>query len=340
MGVQISEIIPRKEITLSDLKGKIIAIDAFNAIYQFISTIRQPDGTPLQDHNKKITSHISGLFYRNINLLLEGIKPIYVFDGIPPELKYKEAEKRSETRQKAEEKYKDALDKEDVAEMGKYARQAVRITRDIIVESKELLDAMGLPVIQAKGEGEAEASFLSRNNKAWAAASQDFDALLFGAPRLVRNLTLARKRKTSSGAYVDINPELIEFETVLNRLGINKEQLICLAILVGTDYNPGGVRGIGQKRALEIVRQHEYPVKIFEYISKNPKYSMDFNWQEIFKEFHDYACCVNPEINFRKVDEERVRQILLSRDFSLDRINSGLQKLKDVQEKNKQRTLF
>lgn len=340
MGVQISEIIPRKEISLKDLKGKIIAIDAFNAIYQFISTIRQPDGTPLQDHNKKITSHLSGLFYRNINLLIDGIKPVYVFDGKPPQMKAEENLRRSEVRREAEQKYQAAKEEEDVEGMGRFARQAVKINQEIIDESKELLLAMGIPVVQAKGEGEAEASFLTRNNRAWAAASQDYDALLFGAPKLIRNLTLARKRKTSSGAYVDINPEIIEFETVLNHLGINKDQLICLAILVGTDYNPGGVKGIGQKRALEIVRQQEYPVKIFEFIKNSSKYMIDFDWQSIFKQFHEFECCENPEIKFNKVDDEKVRKILLSRDFSLDRINSGLEKLKEANEKGKQKTLF
>lgn len=340
MGVQISEIIPRKEITLKDLKGKIVAIDAFNAIYQFISTIRQPDGTPLQDHNGKISSHLSGLFYRNINLLIEGIKPVYVFDGKSPEMKMQENARRTEAREQAQVRYEEAKEKEDEEGMGRFARQAVKINQDIINESKQLLEAMGLPVVQAKGEGEAEASFLTRSGKSWATASQDYDALLFGAPRLVRNLTLAKRRKTSSGAYVEINPELIEFETLLNQLGINKEQLICLAILVGTDYNPGGVKGIGQKRALEIVRQHEYPIKIFEYIEKSGKYQMDFNWQEVFKQFHDFECCENPEIVFKKVNEQEVTKILLSRDFSLERINSGLEKIREAQEKGKQKTLF
>lgn len=340
MGVQISEIIPRKEISLKELSGKIIAIDAFNAVYQFISTIRQPDGTPLQDKNKKITSHLSGLFYRNINLLLDGIKPIYVFDGKAPDLKFAENKKRAEFREQAAEKYKEAASAEDIEGMRKYSQQAVKITTDIIEESKELLQAMGIPIIQAIGEGEAEASFLTRNGKAWAAASQDYDALLYGTPKLVRNLTLARKRKTAAGAYIDVNPEIIDFQQVLNQLGIDKDQLICLAILVGTDYNIGGVKGIGQKRALEIVRQYKSPYEIFQFIEKSEKYQMDFNWQEIFKLFHEYKCCENPDIQFKKVDEEKVRKILLSRDFSPERINSGLEKLKEMNEKNKQKKLF
>lgn len=339
MGVQISDIVPRKEIQLIDLKDKIIAVDAFNTLYQFLTTIRQIDGTPLMDKDKKITSHLSGLFYRNIALLQEGIKPVYVFDGKPPELKFKEIKKRQEAKVIAQEKYEQARESEDTEEMRKYSSQFVKLTPELIEESKIFLDAMGIPIIQAPGEGESEASFLTKSKKVWAAASQDYDSLLFGAERLVRNLTLARKRKTSSGAYAEVNIELIEFESLLNHLQIDKDQLICLGILVGTDYNPGGVKGIGQKRALEIVQRYKYPVEIFRHVSENPKYELDFDWQPIFKEFHEFQT-INPEIVFKKPNEEKIRHILTSRDFSLDRINSALERLRESQEKNKQKKLF
>jgi len=301
MGVQISEIIPRKEIEIKDLKDKVIAIDAFNTLYQFLTTIRQPDGTSLMDKEGRITSHLSGLFYRNINLLQEGLKPVYVFDGESPELKQAEIERRKEAKRMAEQKYETAKSSEDTKGMGKYAGRFVKITDEIIEESKKLLEAMGIPVIQSPGEGEAEAATL-------AAASQDYDALLYGTPYLVRNLTLARRRKTSSGIYIDVKPELIEFQDVLNKLQIDKDQLICLAILVGTDYNPGGVKGLGQKRALEIVQRYKYPS------SENG-------------------------IEFNEVNENKVKEILLSHDFSENRIDSGLQKLRMIEDSKKQRGL-
>ena len=340
MGVQISEIIPRKEISISELKGRIIAIDAFNTLYQFLTTIRQQDDTPLMDKKGNITSHLSGLFYRNINLLLEGIKPVYVFDGKPPELKKAEREKRQAVKEIAKEKYEQAKSEKDIEAMGKYARQNVKISDEIINESKELLEAMGIPVIQAIGEGEAEAAHLVKNKKAWASASQDYDSLLYGAPVLIRNLTLSKKRRTSSGVYVDVNLELVEFRSLLNYLQIDNDQLICLGILVGTDYNPGGVHGIGQKRALEIVRKYKYPVKIFEYMEKSEKYNLNFDWQEIFKQFHEYECCTKEEIVFKKPSPEKIKKILLSKDFSENRIDSGLDKLRKAKEQAKQRTLF
>ena len=334
MGLQIGNIIPRRGIEIGDLKGKLLAVDAFNTIYQFLSTIRQPDGTPLMDSKERVTSHLSGLFYRNINLLKQGLKLVYVFDGQAPKLKAGTHERRQENKDKAFEKYEKAKEKEDVEEMGKYAKQLVSLDDDKIKESKELLEALGIAVIQAPGEGEAEASFLSQKKEVYAVASQDYDSLLFGAPILIQNLTLARKRKTISG-YVAIGPELIELEKVLNGLQIDLDQLICLGILSGTDYNPGGIKGIGPKKALNLVKQKKAPALIF----KEFEGQMDFNWQEVFELFKKPD--VRPEeIKFPKINEEKIREILLEHDFSEQRIESGLEKLRDAKEKAKQQTLF
>jgi flap endonuclease-1 len=339
MGVQISEIIPRKEIEISELKGRTIAVDAFNTLYQFLTTIRQPDGTPLMDKNGEITSHLSGLFYRNINLLEEGIKPVYIFDGKPPELKMEEIKRRREAKRIAEEKFEVSKSTGDEKGMRKYSSQFVRITDEIIKESKELLLGMGIPIIQSPGEGEAEAATLARANKVWAAASQDYDAILYGTPFLIRNLTLARKRKSPTGIYTDINIELIEFQQVLNKLQIDKDQLISLAILVGTDYNPGGVKGLGQKRALEIVQKYKYPVEIFNHIKNSDRYILTFDWQKVFKQFHEYESSLEKEIEFKKVNNKKVKEILKKHDFSENRIESGLERLRKVEESKKQKGL-
>mgnify|MGYP005625416213 CR=1 FL=1 len=339
MGVQISDIIPRREISINELKGRIVAIDAFNTLYQFLTTIRQPDGTSLMDNQGRITSHLSGLFYRTINLLQEGIKPVFVFDGKPPELKRAELERRKEAKMVAQGKFGEAKESGNIEEMKKYSGRFVKITDEIVQESKDLLRALGVPVVQAPGEGEAEAAVLARSNKVWAAASQDYDSLLYGAPFLIRNLTLARKRKTASGIYVDVDIELIEFQQVLNQLELDKDQLICLAILVGTDYNPGGVKGLGQKRALEIVQKYKFPVKIFEHVQSIDKYNFIFDWQEVFKQFHEYETSTNEEPVFKKADEENVKRILLDHDFSENRIDSGLEKLRKLEEEKKQKGL-
>ncbi|MFA6022814.1 MAG: flap endonuclease-1 [Candidatus Pacearchaeota archaeon] len=334
MGLNIREIVPRRQIEFSELKGKVIAVDAFNALYQFLSSIRQYDGTPLQDKSGRITSHLSGLFYRNAALLGEGIKLVYVFDGMPPEMKGRTNESRKEGKEIAKAKYEEAKEKEDYGAMKKYSSQMVKLNSEMIEESKKLLKAMGIAVIQAPGEGEAQASYLAKAGEVYAVASQDYDCLLFGAPRLIQNLTLARKRKTVSG-FIEVNPEIIELERVLNHLQIDYEQLISLGILVGTDYNPGGVFRIGQKKALQYVQKFGAPAMIFKEFG-----NLDFNWQDVFEMFKKPD--VNPiaEIVFPKIDETEIRKILMDHDFTEERIEKQIEKLKDVKVKSAQKTLF
>lgn len=339
MGLNIREIIPRSEIELSNLKEKTICVDAFNSLYQFLSTIRQIDGTPLMDSKKRITSHLSGIFYRNLTLLEEGIKLIYVFDGKPPELKHKTFQERENGREIARERYESAMGEEDFEKMKRYSSQLVRLDNDMIKESKELLEAMGIAVVQAPGEGEAEAAHLAKiRNDIYASASQDYDSLLFGAPKLIRNLTLAKKRKTING-WAEVKPEIIELEKVLNYLEINLDQLICLGILVGTDYNPKGIPGIGQKKALQIVKKYKQPVLIFDSVKEqieNLAEEDKFDWKEIFELFHKPNVS-NAFFKFEKINEKKIREILvLEHDFSDERVQKQIERLREITEKNKQ----
>lgn len=339
MGLNIKDIIPRKEIELEDLKGKTLCVDAFNILYQFLTTIRQPDGTPLMDSKKRITSHLSGLFYRNISLMSQGMKLIYVFDGTSHELKGRTHEHRKEVREEASEKYQEAKADEDIAMMKRYSSHLIRLNDEMIQESKELLEAMGIPVVQAPAEGEEEAAYLARHKEnIYASASQDYDSLLFGAPRLIRNLTLSRKKKTYSG-FIEIKPELIELEKVLNYLEINLNQLICLGILVGTDFNPKGIPGIGPKKALQIVRKHRQPVLIFKEVEEQMM-NMDegdrFDWKEIYEIFHKMNV-VDIDIKFGKVNTEKIKEILVEKhDFSEERVQKQLDKLNKLEEEKKQ----
>jgi len=342
MGLNISEIIPRKEIEISDLKGKMVCVDAFNTLYQFLSTIRQQDGTPLMDSKKRVTSHLSGIFYRNISLISEGIKLVYVFDGEAPELKAKTYKKRKESRDLAKERYQTAKQEEDIEKMRRYGSQLLRLDEEMIQESKELLEAMGIAVVQAPGEGEAEAAYLSRIKKdIYASVSQDYDSVLFGAPKLIRNLTLARRRKTFSG-WVEVKPEMIELQKVLNSLEINLDQLICLGILVGTDYNPRGIPRIGQKKALQIVRQYKQPVLIFKSVEEQILGLSEedkFDWKEIFELFHK-PNVINENFKFKEINEKEIKRILVEEhEFSEDRVKKQLEKLRDIKEKLKQKDL-
>jgi len=342
MGLNIREIILKKEISIPKLKGKILCVDAFNTLYQFLSTIRQADGTPLIDSKKRITSHLSGIFYRNMALLNEGIRLIYVFDGKAPDLKQKTYKKRQEGRDIAMEKYERAKQDEDFEKMKLYSSQLVRLNDLMINESKELLEAMGIIVVQAPGEGEAECAYLCKTKKeVFASVSQDYDSLLFGCPILVRNIAISRKKKTASG-YVEISPEIIELDNVLKELGISLDQLICLGILVGTDYNPKGIPGIGQKRALEIVKKHKKPEDIFKEIQDkiNSLPEQDkFDWKVIFNLFKKYKT-KDIELNFPEFNEKKIKKILVNEhDFSEERVDKQIEKLHEMKNTRKQKNL-
>lgn len=337
MGLQIGDLVHRTEVKFEDLKGKVIAVDAFNAIYQFLSSIRQRDGTPLMDSDGNVTSHLSGLFYRNIALLSEGMKLVYVFDGEYHVLKGKTKKKRKEAKDLAKEKYDKAVEEDDIESMGKYSRGFIKLDNKMIEECKELLEAMGVAVVNAPGEGEMQCAQLVKDGEAWAVGSQDYDALAVGGKRLIQNLTLARKRKTASG-FIYISPEILEYDKALSELGIDGDQLICLAILVGTDFNPKGVRGYGPKKALALVRKKKYPVEIFKELEEQGK--LDFDWKEVFEIFKK-PNVKSVKIDFPKLNEEDIKKLLVEKhEFSESRVEKQLDKLRKIKKQKSQTTLF
>lgn len=254
MGVDLGDV-PKKTASIPDLSGQRFAVDAYNTIYQFLSSIRQPDGTPLQDFKGNVTGHLTGIFYRNCRLLENGVRPIYVFDGKPPGFKSDVLGERAERKKEAEARWKTALEKGNVEEARKAAQQTSRLTPKMVGEAKELLSYMGIPVIEAPSEGEAQASQMVIEGSADAVASQDMDCLLFGAPLLLRNLSIGGRRKLpGKSEYVDVEPEFIALDDALSTLGVTRQQLIWMGILIGTDFDEG-VKGIGPKKALKIVKE-------------------------------------------------------------------------------------
>lgn len=340
MGVAITELLLKKEIEIGDLKNRIIAVDAPNWLYQFLTTIRQRDGSPLVDSSGNITSHLVGLFSRTTNLMNEGLKLAYVFDGKAPLLKEKEREKRKEAKLEAEKKYKIAVEKEDMEEMKKYASRTSRLTGEMIEEAKELITSLGLPVIEAPSEGEAQAAHIVAKGDAYCLASQDADSLLFGATRIVRNLSVAgRRKKTGKFGYETITPELITLAETLNELGIDRDQLIALAMLVGTDYNNGGIKGIGPKGALKLVKEHG---KNFSKMFKDAKWDdfFEVDWETIFDLFKKMPARDDYKLKWDVIDEKKLREILIEKhNFSEERVESSLKNLIKIKEEKKQKGL-
>jgi len=339
MGTQIKCLLKSNEISLNDLNNKTLVIDSYNLLYQFLTTIRSRDGSLLMDSKGNITSHLVGLFSRTTKLMQNNIKLIFVFDGKPPKLKEIERQRRKETKIEAEKKYEKAVKEENIEEMKKYASRTTRLTEDVIEESKKLISALGLPIVQAPSEGEAQAAYLSKKGDADYCVSQDFDSLLFGSPRLIRNLSLIGKRKKSGLSYTTVNPELIDLSENLNNLGIDQNQLIALAMLVGTDYNIGGIKGIGPKNALKLVKKYGSD---FDGLFKEVKWDefFDYSWKDVYDLFENMTVTSDYSIEWKEPDKDNVINLLVNgHDFAMERVKPVLDRLLKNKESKQQKGL-
>jgi flap endonuclease-1 len=324
MGVDLGELLQRKKIGLDDLSGRWVAVDAFNTLYQFLSIIRQRDGTPLMDSSGRVTSHLSGILYRTTNLIEAGIKVAFVFDGDPYHLKAGTLKERSEIREKAQADWDEAKAR---GEDGfKYAQAASRLNREILEDSRRLITAMGLPIIQAPSEGEAQAAYMAARGDIYIVGSQDYDSLLFGAPRVVRNLAITGKRKLPrKNVYVDVEPEIIILEDELSRMGIDRKQLIEIGIMCGTDFNPG-LEKIGPKTALKLIRKH----KDLETVLLDQGETIE-NFQEIRDFFLHPPVTDDYEIKLAKPRLDEIIAFLCSeRDFTEERVEKTALRLEEV----------
>jgi flap endonuclease-1 len=338
MGLDLKPILTHTNIKLSDLSNKIIAVDAFNTIHQFLATIRGSTGELLANSRGEITSHLSGLFYRNINLLAEGIKLVYVFDGVSSPLKTNEIQRRHQIKEIATEKYEKALVQGKLEEARKYSQATSVLTDKMIEESKRLLSLLGIPTIQAPSEGEATAANLTNTDLVQICASQDYDSILFGARRLVRNITISGKRKIPNrNTYIDVPLEIFYLEDILNHTKLTNEQLVDVGILIGTDYNSGGIPGIGPKTALKLIQKYSK----LENIDQLQEPLSNVPYEEIRELFlkPNVANVTSNNIKFQPVDNDKLVEFLCTeKNFSSDRVNSALQKVQNS-DKNKNQSL-
>jgi len=340
MGVDIGSLFTMTAISFKDLQNRIIIIDAHNVLHQFLSIIRQRDGTPLKDTEGKITSHLSGLLYRTGTMIEQHIRPVYIFDGAPHPLKEQTIQTRKKRRLQAEEDWKDALEKGDLEKARTKAQQTSRVTDDIITQSKELLHALGIPYLQAPSEGEAQASYIVKKGDAYAVGSQDFDCLLLGTPVLVRNLTASTKRKLpGKKAYRTVHPEQIKLKPNLKKLGITQKQLVDMAILIGTDFNTG-IKGIGPKKSLTLIKKNGNVENALSTIGGEDTPTFD-EIKEIRKIFLDPRVTDDYDFSWSTPDIKEVYHILCDQhQFRRDRIDTALKKYESLKTMAKQQTLF
>lgn len=323
-----------KEKDIKALFGLKVAVDASMALYQFLVAVRSgPDDTNLTNEAGDVTSHLQGMFYRTIRMLEAGIKPVYVFDGKPPELKGGELEKRKERREKAEEDLAEAKEGENAnkEDEHKFNRRLVRVTKEHNDEVKQLLRLMGVPVVEAPGEAEAQCAVLAKAGKVFATATEDMDALTFGTDKLLRNMSVAASRK--------LPIHQIQLSTVLEGLGLTMNQFIDVCILCGCDYTCT-IRGIGPHRALELVKKYGDMENVLKNLDPK-KYNIpeDFLFKESRELFLKPDVTDPEEVNmvWKDADEEGIIKFLVEeKGFQLERIQGGLKRMKAAKGKGNQ----
>lgn len=328
MGLDLSPLVPRQVTSLRALRGKTFAVDANNAIYQFLALIRQPDGRPFTDGEGRVTSHLMGLMFRTTRLLWEhDMRFIFVFDGVPPKLKEAELERRREAKRRAEEAYRRALEAGDLAAAWSKAVVTSRFTAEVREDALRLLDLLGIPHLEAPSEAEAQAAHIAARGDAWAAHSRDYDTLLFGAPRLVRHLTFTgREFLPRSGGSRALEPEVMELRALEEATGLTREQLVDAAILMGTDFNEG-IRGIGPKRAVALMRRYGS----IEALPSALRSALPPDYGEIRALFLDPPVVDSYPKEQRPVDEAGLRSFLCDeRGFAPERVEVVVERMRRV----------
>jgi flap endonuclease-1 len=336
LGVNLGDVIPRRKVALESLSNKKIAIDAYNTLYQFLAIIRGVGGEHLKDSKGRVTSHLSGLFYRNVNLLELGMKLVYVFDGAPPELKAVEIDRRRKQRDEAKRQYAVAVSAGDTVSARKYAEASTSLRQDMVVESKQLLDAMGIPWVDAPSEGEAQAAVMAMEGTVDAVGSQDHDSLLFGAPLLARNITISgRRRLPSKNITIEVEPETISLQETLKALELTREQLIDFGILMGTDFNPDGFKGIGPVKGLKLLKTYHSLDKIEPLKEELAK----IDYQAIRSLFLDPPAKKGITPSWDELKPDALRAYLVDEhSFSAERVDSAIKRIVGM-ESSKTETL-
>ncbi|OQV13890.1 Flap endonuclease 1 [Hypsibius exemplaris] len=315
-----------KESEMKNYFGRKVAIDASMALYQFMIAIRG-DGDVLTNETGDVTSHLMGMFYRTIRMLDNGIKPVWVFDGKPPELKSVTLAKRKERREGAEKDLEEAKEVGEGEDVEKFQRRLVRVTKQHNDEAKHLLKLMGVPYFEAPSEAEAQCAQLVRDGKVFATATEDMDALTFGSSILLRHMTFSEAKKM---------PILeVHLSKVLEDFGISHDQFIDLCILLGCDYCDS-IRGIGPKKAFDLIKKHENLEGVLANLDKK-KYPVPEDWPfEVVRQyFQKPEVTPGTDVTFKWEEPDEaglIAYLCADKGFAEDRVRKQVDKLKKMKQ--------
>mmetsp|Transcript_37708 Transcript_37708/g.83993 ORF Transcript_37708/g.83993 Transcript_37708/m.83993 type:complete len:395 (+) Transcript_37708:131-1315(+) len=312
-----------KENKFEQYFGRKIAVDASMHIYQFMIVVGRQGDQLLSNEAGETTSHLQGMFYRTVRMLEAGIQPVYVFDGKPPELKKAMLAQRSDRRDDADEALKQAKESGDTEAVEKYSKRTVKVTKEHNEECKRLLRLLGVPVVDAPSEAEAQCSIMAKAGTVYGIATEDMDALTFGAPRVIRHLMASGQQAQS----------IMEFDRskALEGLGLSEDQFVDLCILCGCDY-ANNIRGIGPVKALQLVKKHGSIEAILEQLD-TAKYPLPEPFpfkeaREFFKNPDVTQAADLPPLKWGLPDEEGLVTFLVGeKNFSEDRVRKAVQRV-------------
>ncbi len=328
MGCNLRDLANAKDTTMETMRGKTVGIDSFLLAFQFLTTIRDRsptgDGGPLRAENGKVVAHLMGFLARASTMLAKGVKPVFIFDGTHPDLKKDEMDARRAVREQAEKEWKAALEAGDYATAQKMAQRCVKYTPEMVDESIEMLKLMGIPAFRAAAEGEAQAAVMAAKGQLDAVATQDWDALLYGAPFVIRNFASDGSKRMGR----IIRAQEIELDQILADNELTREQLIDLGIMIGTDFHPG-IRGIGPKTGLKFIKEFGS----IEGVCEAKQKEIPDRLSEIRQIFlnHPVVEVSDEDLQQGTVDVEGLKKFLIDeRQFSQKRFDNAINQLKDA----------
>ncbi|XP_053236900.1 flap endonuclease GEN homolog 1 isoform X3 [Podarcis raffonei] len=241
----------KQHVPLSSLKGKTLAVDLSlwvceaQTVKKMVGIVRKP--------------HLRNLYFRVSLLTLMGIHLVFVMEGESPELKADTMRKRTEARFGPSSK-------------PRRARTGRSRFKSLLKECLEMLECLGVPWVQAAGEAEAMCAYLNLNGYVDACITNDGDAFLYGAQTVYRNFTMNIK---------DPHIDCYSILAIEKTLGCNRESLIGLAVLLGCDYLPKGVPGVGKEQALKLIKT----VRGESLLQRKAKACKGFPFPEVIQEY-------------------------------------------------------
>lgn len=280
-------------VEMNDLKDWRVAVDASISIYQWCAVGQH---RKIVNADGKYINHIQGAFYRTLAMLTMDIYPVYVFDGPPPVMKQAVIAARKTNRDNG---------------------SAIRVHRSVFAEVEKLLILMGVVIVHAPAEAESQAAALTKNDSVDAVATEDTDAIAFGATYMIRGLDIAAK-----------NIIVVETARVLREMDMTMPQFIDMCILLGCDYTRT-IPGIGYKRAVALMRKYKSLEKLFA--GEKIKPPVDFDYVAARAEFQrplvDTTAIASAPRRLTEPDIRQLREFLCAHGLDAKKINNSISKL-------------